>query len=134
MKPIRIVCVGIGNRGLIYSEYTKMEPSRAVLVGAVDPIPHHREEAALRYGLGEDVLFSSVEELIASGLEYDLAVNATPDSVHYEVTVKLLKSGHHVLMEKPITRKVDELFALKRLASEVGRELFVCHLMRYTPF
>ena len=134
MKPIRIVCVGIGNRGLIYSEYTRMEPSRATLVGAVDPLPHHRREAALRYGLGDEALFSSVEELISSGLEYDLAINSTPDSVHYEVTVQLLRSGHHVLMEKPITRKVEELFELKRLAKEVGRELFVCHLMRYTPF
>ncbi len=134
MKPIRIVCVGIGNRGLIYSEFAKNEPSRAVLVGAVDPKPHHRREIALRHGLGDEVLFASVDDLIASGLEYDLAINATPDNAHYEVTKALLKSGHHVLMEKPITNNAEELFALSALAKEVGRELFVCHLMRYTPF
>lgn len=134
MKQIRIVCVGIGNRGLIYSEYTKREPSRAVMVGAVDPQPHHRREMAIRHGLTEDVLFSSVEELIASGLEYDLAINSTPDAAHFEVSEKLLRSGHHVVMEKPITNNPEELFELCRIAKEVGRELFVCHVMRYTPF
>ena len=134
MKKIRIVCVGIGNRGIIYSEFAKKEPSRAVLVGAVDPKPHHRRELALRHGLSDEVLFSSVDELVASGLEYDLAIDSTPDSAHFEVTAALLRSGHHVLMEKPITRDPSKLFELCRLAKSVDRKLFVCHLMRYTPF
>ena len=129
-----MVSVGIGNRGLIYAEYAKLEPERAILVGAVDPKAHLRREIAERHGLGDEVLFSSVDELIASGLEYDLAINATPDAVHVEVSKALLKSGHHVLMEKPITNNAEELFELCALAKEVGRELFVCHLMRYTPF
>lgn len=74
---------------------------------------------------------SSVEELIAEGLDY--VVVATPTATHEEVGTKLAQAGVHALIEKPLAKETSsakhlaELFAAKGLVGAVG------HIERYNP-
>ncbi|TRY17798.1 Gfo/Idh/MocA family oxidoreductase [Tessaracoccus rhinocerotis] len=74
---------------------------------------------------------SSVEELIAEGVEY--VVVATPTATHEEVGTKLAEAGVHALIEKPLAKETSsakhlaELFAAKGLVGAVG------HIERYNP-
>lgn len=74
---------------------------------------------------------SSVEDLIAEGLDY--VVVATPTGTHEEVGTALAQAGVHALIEKPLAKETGsakhlaELFAAKGLVGAVG------HIERYNP-
>lgn len=58
---------------------------------------------------------------------------ATMAGTHYALAEKILKAGHHVLVEKPMTLKVEEAERLHHLAREQKRILMVGHLLEYHP-
>lgn len=69
MKAIRAVCVGAGNRGIIYCDYAKDHPNELKIVGVVDPNKLHRDELAKSHGINEDMRFATVEEFIEAKVE-----------------------------------------------------------------
>ena len=134
MKIIKVACVGAGNRGIIYSNYAIRFPEQMKVVAVVDPNALHRTEFAKIHAIPEDMQFASVEDFVAKHPECDLVINATIDNIHCKISKPLLRAGYDVLMEKPITADVDELLDIRDTAIECGRNLFVCHVLRYTPF
>lgn len=48
----------------------------------------------------------------------DAAVNATPDFMHYQLNVKILKKGLHLLCEKPLAENYKEARRLSQLARD----------------
>ena len=54
--------------------------------------------------------------------------------MHYETTVALIEAGYNILLEKPVTGSPRELLDIERRAKEKGVRIFVCHVLRYTPF
>ena len=94
------------------------------IVAVVDPDPKPRSaiselqplpELAERYSGGRH--FSSLDELLASGLELDGCIVCTSHASHFSLGVALLERGVHVLMEKPMTTDPAEAVAL---AAAVG--------------
>lgn len=134
MKTIKAVCVGAGNRGIIYSDYAKSHRDELMLIAVVDPNKLHRDEFAKSHGIEESMRFASVEEFIDAHVECDIIINATIDNLHCSTTKPLLIAGYDVLMEKPITADARELIDLRDTAIKCERNLFVCHVLRYTPF
>jgi predicted dehydrogenase len=57
------------------------------------------DEMAAKYGIGR--VFTDYRRLIDSS-ELDAVVVATPDDLHYEMTMMALDAGLHVLCEKPL--------------------------------
>jgi len=56
---------------------------------------------------------------------------AVPHDLHFEMTRDALRSGRHVLLEKPITRTVDEAKSLVEMARDSGLCLGVNYQYRY---
>jgi predicted dehydrogenase len=56
-----------------------------------------------------------------------------PTETHHEVASACLNAGVHVLVEKPITRTLEEADALIDLAERRGQVLAVGHLERFNP-
>ena len=134
MRVIKVACVGAGNRGIIYSNFAITHPERMKVVAVVDPNKLHREEFAKTHSIPVEMRFASVDDFVKAHPECDLVINSTIDNLHCVVSTPLLEAGYDVLMEKPITADVDELLALRDTAVRCGRNLFVCHVLRYTPF
>jgi predicted dehydrogenase len=57
----------------------------------------------------------------------------TPTAMHHAVATDFLRSGAHVLVEKPITATAAEARELIALAAAGGRVLQVGHLERFNP-
>lgn len=76
-------------------------------------------------------LTTSADELIASP-SVDAVVVATPVHTHYPLALAALKAGKHVLVEKPITSRVDEAVHLVSEAEKRGLCLMVDHTFIYT--
>jgi predicted dehydrogenase len=58
---------------------------------------------------------------------------ATPVRTHYELAKRALEAGKHVLVEKPLTMRVDHAEELVALAEKAGRVLQVDHIFIYSP-
>jgi predicted dehydrogenase len=52
--------------------------------------------------------------------EVDVIYNPLPNSLHYECTMKALRGGKHVLLEKPATNTASESRDIFELAKEKG--------------
>jgi predicted dehydrogenase len=62
----------------------------------------------------------------------DAVVIATPVFTHFELAIKALESGKHVLLEKPMTSSSAEAEQLIILAEQKGLTLMVDHTFLYT--
>ncbi|HZF37859.1 MAG TPA: Gfo/Idh/MocA family oxidoreductase [Blastocatellia bacterium] len=58
---------------------------------------------------------------------------ATPVHTHYELAKRAIKAGKHVLVEKPLTARVDHAEELVMLAEKNGVVLMVDHVFVYSP-
>ncbi|MGQ9618035.1 MAG: Gfo/Idh/MocA family oxidoreductase [Candidatus Aminicenantia bacterium] len=63
----------------------------------------------------------------------DSAVVATPTSIHYEISKGLIEKGKHVLVEKPITEKIEQAEELIEIAYKKGLVFQVGHIERFNP-
>ena len=133
-KKIWAVVVGYGNRGQVYADYSLEEPAELGIAAIVDPNEFKLQEAKTRYGLSSESLFRSFAEFAASGIACDIVINSTMDQQHYEIALEILNAGYHMLMEKPIVPEAGQLREIQRLANEKNLNVFICHVLRYTPF
>ncbi len=134
MKRIKIAVVGYGNRGEVYADYYLAKSEEVEIVGIIDPNEFKLNHAKEKYSLDDSVLFTSFDEYLKKGERADVVINATMDQIHYETAKAILSNKFNMLMEKPIVPKKDELLELRDLAKKNGCLVFVCHVLRYTPF
>lgn len=97
------------------------------LEGVCDADGARAEEIAAQYGCRP---YSKPEDLVG---RCDVLSIATPTTTHYEVAVKCLGAGKHILLEKPITSTAAEARELVSLARSRGLILQVGHLEQYNP-
>jgi predicted dehydrogenase len=122
----RVAVVGAGAFGRNHLRVIH-QTEHATLAGVYDTDSVRAQEAAATYGCP---IFSSLDELARNA---DGAVVATPTITHSEIGCRLMESGLHVLVEKPIAPSLPAAQALLDTASRTGRILAVGHLERFNP-
>lgn len=128
------IVVGAGHRALLYASYARLRPDELRIVGVADPSVLRRERVADEFGLSGDQLFESADALAAVGKRADFVINGTMDHQHVATSLPLLAAGYDLLLEKPFATSEDELWTLVMAARQHGREVCVCHVLRYAPF
>ncbi len=68
--------------------------------------------------------FTSLAELIKSKTKVDAVALCTPPSVRLQMAREALDAGYHVLIEKPPTPTIGELFAMQTYAKKKKRVLY----------
>ncbi|MGB2869489.1 MAG: Gfo/Idh/MocA family oxidoreductase [Bacteroidota bacterium] len=137
MKTVRYAIVGFGGiaENRIAKEGFALDSLRfrripnVQLVAAAD-ISVARKSAAEKMGLE---WFDSVDALSQSK-DVDAAFIATNNLSHYPIAKKLLESGKHVIIEKPITTTLEHAKELMQLAAKNGLSLSVDHMMIYNSY
>ena len=123
VSPARIGVIGAGFwASYQYLPFYRDHPE-VELVGAV-----RKDEAGLdafRKEFGLEVSTSSVEELLAAGV--DGVVVSSPHDLHREHAVAALEAGAHVLVEKPMTLTLADALAIGDAARAAGRDVAVAH-------
>lgn len=112
------------NHARVYSELAEAE-----LVGVSDANPATAEAISNIFGTQA---FSDYHELLAKVKPQAVSI-AVPTAMHEQVVTDALKSGAHVLVEKPIAASIEEGQRLIRLAKDVDRKLMVGHIVRFNP-
>lgn len=62
-------------------------------------------------------VFASIDDLLASDLEFDGVIICTPHATHFEIARRFV-GMHHVLLEKPMTTDVHEAHQLWELVQQ----------------
>ena len=57
------------------------------------------------------LVFDKLSDAILS-TDISAYVVATPAETHYEVAMEIINAGYHVLIEKPVSLKIDEAYLL----------------------
>jgi len=76
-------------------------------------------------------LTSNLDEVL-NDPDIDAISIATPVSTHFEIALKALEAGKHVLVEKPITDSSEKAEKLIETAIKYGKVLMVDHTFPYT--
>lgn len=134
MKKLTAVLVGAGNRGCVYADYSLTAPDELEIVAIVEPSEIRRNEAKNRYSVAENKCFENLDDFLSQNIDCDFVINATMDTQHYETSLKIINAGYDMLLEKPITAKIEELLDLQNAVKNKGVNVNICHVLRYTPF
>lgn len=128
---MKLVLIGAGQRGMIYAGYS--DP-RVEIVAVVEPHEQRRRVAAEQFNIPLERQFESVEQWAGLEKMADAVIIASMDLDHYEASMIALDLGYDILLEKPISPSPEECVAIQQKANALGREVIVCHVLRYTQF
>jgi predicted dehydrogenase len=133
-KPVTIAVLGLGNRGSIYSEFSKEHPDLCKVVAIAEPRNAVREHYAKYFEVDAGLVFPDWKDLAKLDRVADAVVITTQDRMHAEPAIAFANKGYHILLEKPMSVNEEECKAITA-AVEANHCIFaVGHVMRYTPY
>jgi predicted dehydrogenase len=126
----RTVSVGIVGAGIWGSNHALAMTThpRARLTMICDRDPDRARRAGERFGCAWT---TNIEELAAS--EVQAVSIATPDHLHRDPAVTMLRAGKHVLVEKPLATSVADSLLMVAAAEEARVHLMVDFHARWHP-
>lgn len=127
MSSRPIVVIGAGHWG---KNHVRVFYELGVLAAVCETDAERRKQLQVQYP-GVTIYADIAKALAHPGIE-GVSI-ATPSESHFEVGLMALKSGKHVLMEKPLCLDVKEAEALVHFAEAAGKTLMVGHVLHYHP-
>jgi predicted dehydrogenase len=126
MEPLRVGVVGLGWAGEQHLKSYLWLPNVEIvaLAGLEEPKLH---ELGQRYGVPN--LHRDYEEVVARD-DLDAISICAPNHLHAPMAIAAIKSGKHVLCEKPLARNGVEAEGIVRAAREAGRVVHVAFTQR----
>ncbi|MCS7055099.1 MAG: Gfo/Idh/MocA family oxidoreductase [Thermoflexales bacterium] len=100
------------------------------LVGVASRDPARAEAYAQEWQI--ERAFGSYEAMLASP-EIDVVYISLPNRLHAEWTIKALRAGKHVLCEKPLATRIEDIDAIIAAARETGRVVAEAFMYRHHP-
>ena len=130
MKTKKLAIIGYGGRGRIYGRFALCYPEKFQLVAAAD-IKENRLEPLKEQGVKT---YLDYKEMLDAGFDLDLVAITTQDAQHREHALYAMAKGYDLLLEKPIATTKEECLEIFEFAKAHGRKVYVCHVLRYSPF
>jgi len=127
--PLGILVIGCGYWGRNYVRiFDELSDTRVVAVcdGAVERLD------AIASTHPHALLTTELDAALADP-DVEAAVVCTPAATHADVTMRCLRAGVHVLLEKPMALRAADADAMHALASETGLTLMIGHTFLFNP-
>lgn len=118
--------MGAGHLGKIHLRLLQ-QSDQYELMGFYDADADTRKKINEEFGYQA---FETIEQLIEA---CDMVDVVTPTVYHFETAKKVITSGKHLFIEKPITQTVEEAEELIKLANEHKVKGQVGHVERFNP-
>jgi predicted dehydrogenase len=126
MDKVKVGIIGVGYLGTQHARILSYL-EKAELIGVADIDFKKAMVIGNRHGVK---YYDKYENMLD---EIDAGIVATPTSEHFDISMKLLKEGKSVLVEKPITETVEQAEELVSVADKNGLILQIGHLERFNP-
>ena len=127
-RKLRVAVIGCGMiANSAHIPAWRSQPG-AEIVGVMDSILDSAKATAGRHAIPR--VFDDVDKMLGQ-LAPDVVSICTPAGCHQAHAVAALRSGAHVLCEKPLAITSEEASEIFRVAEETGRHLLVGQSMRF---
>lgn len=121
----KFALVGCGNISHRHAENIQ----RVGKLSAVcDTVPAKADALAAKY---KATAYYSIDDLLKNEGDTDIVVVCTPNGLHAEHTIKSLRSGKHVLCEKPMCLTTNDGLEMVKTAEACQKKIFVVKQNRY---
>ena len=130
---------GIGSFiGPVHLMAARMDNMIELVAGAFSSDAETSIKSGLEYGLPAERVYESWQEMIRaerklpSGDRPDLVCIATPNHLHFKPALEAIKSGFHIVCDKPLCLNLEEAYELEK-AIKQNNTLF-CITHNYTGY
>ncbi|MGE0040204.1 MAG: Gfo/Idh/MocA family oxidoreductase [Vicinamibacterales bacterium] len=123
---MRVAVVGVGHLGRHHARLLS-GMAGVTLVGVVDARPERAAEIAAEFGTTAIADWRTLPGAV------DAVTIAAPTEAHEAIALPLIEQGVHVLVEKPMTRTLEEADRLVAAAAARGVVVAVGHTERFNP-
>ncbi len=128
---IHVGILGQGRSGLsIHANWFVQSPRKYKIVAVSDVLKDRRERGETELGCDA---YADYQDLLKRD-DIELVVNALPSHLHPQGTVDALKTGHHVVSEKPLAPTMKDFRRMVAAAKRAGRVLAPYQQSRYAPY
>jgi predicted dehydrogenase len=127
-RKLRFGIIGCGVIGRIHAEAISSLPD-AQLVAVADVIPKRAHELAEKFHVTP---YGDFQEMLAHE-ELDVVDICTPSGLHREHACQVMRSGRHVIVEKPMEISRAAIEEMLRVQQETGVKLAVISQHRFDP-
>ncbi|MBY0489684.1 MAG: Gfo/Idh/MocA family oxidoreductase [Gemmatimonadaceae bacterium] len=129
-KRVRVGVLGAG----AWAEFAHVpgwqRDARCEVVAIADTIGERAQALAAKFGIAD---WSSDPEAVLSRADIDVVDICTPNHTHFDLTMRALAAGKHVLCEKPVAYDYRETRRAAALAREKGVRTKLGFTFRYAP-
>lgn len=130
VRTIRVGVIGLGQIA-IKAHLPGYNKTKGCKITAVYSLRgEHARKTALQYGIPR--IYENWKKLLESR-DLDAVSICTPNFTHLPITLKAIKEGKHVLVEKPMALSSHEAIQMIQTAKKHKRILMVHHNMRFDP-
>ncbi len=135
-KKLKIGLIGGGPGsfiGAIHLNGALMDSMFELVAGAFSSNPEKSRQRGKELMLDPERVYASYDEMFAKELErpeserIDVVVIVTPNNVHFDPTVKALKHGFHVVLDKPLTLNYEEAKKLYPIVKNSDKKFLLTH-------
>lgn len=127
-QKVKFAVLGAGHIGKRHAEMIRRDPE-SELVAMVD-IRSAEECDATAFGVP---FFNTVEELMGSGIDFDVLNVCTPNGLHAEQALFGLENKKHVVVEKPMGLTKDQCEKVIFKSLQQSKQVFCVMQNRYSP-
>ncbi len=131
---ITAIVIGAGDRGRIYSDYQFKHPDKLKIVGIAEINQLKRNKFVSKYNLDDKYVFSSWEMVFELDKFADAVFITTPDNLHLKPALMAIEKGYHVLLEKPMAPRFEQVVQIVKAYRDTETVVQVCHELRFTNF
>lgn len=118
--------IGVGHMGKYHvNVLSGLNSGSHQLKGIYDLDQENARKIASQYNIEN---YADIEKLLD---ECDAVTIAVPTEHHFKVAKEALNRGCHVLIEKPVTPRIEEAVELMELARQKGKILQIGHVERF---
>lgn len=128
-KPIKVGVIGLGRAGWNIHVKRMRGDERFQITAVSDLQEERRQEAQTEFGCDT---FTNYQDLLKNA-DCELVVVASQSVDHGPHSIAALKSGRHVIVEKPMAMTTSEATKMIRAAEAADKKLFVHQNYRYNP-
>jgi UDP-N-acetyl-2-amino-2-deoxyglucuronate dehydrogenase len=127
-EKLRFGIVGCGVIGPTHAEAIASLPD-AQLAAVTDIIPERAQKLAARYGATP---YTDFQEMLTRE-RLDVVIVCTPSGMHREHACRVMRTGRHVIIEKPMEISLAAIDEMLRVQQETGVKLAVISQHRFDP-
>jgi len=126
MSKLKVGIIGCGHISDTHIKSWK-KTNNSEVVSVFDVIKDLVSQKAAKYNIRN--ISASIEEIVG---KCDVLDVCTPPKTHFDIAMKVIDAGKHLLIEKPIVTDINEWEILKKAIIEKGIKFSVLHNLKFS--